>query len=184
LHTGNSGQHYLSYNKNTQWTATDPAQAVRANLYDLMPEGADAGFWRRLMTEIQMQLAISQTASNDYNAWWLWSNGCLQSPVNQLDFHLLGNSLLLEGIAKYLHKELAGSLDSNFEKSHNIMIHTNFNNVLSVSEKKDELAELQQKSLKQLFPALQKGRIQSVNIQTDDACWQLGRKDSWKFWLN
>ncbi|MCU7960319.1 MAG: hypothetical protein KZQ58_10050 [gamma proteobacterium symbiont of Bathyaustriella thionipta] len=182
-HTGNSGQHYLYYSQHTRWTATDPAQAAGANLYHNMPQGEDAGYWRRLMTEIQMQMAISQNESDEYNAWWFWGNGSLPASLKQDDLHLIGSGLLLEGIAQMRGQKLADKFDDNLESYRNTLIYIDFNYCSSLNDKKDELTKLQQDSLQPLFSAIKKGRIQTMNIQTDDACWQVRRKDSWKFWL-
>ena len=182
MHIGNSGQHYLSYKQHIDWSATALTAAANSNLYHGMPQGEDGGYWRRLTTEIQMQIAITQPENSEFNAWWFWGNGVLPNLMESQNISFIGDGRLLKGIAKYLQLTLNPALDSNFEEGNKLLIYKDLSRCILDKEKSDKLADLQRTVLNQLYPALKKGRVHPLEMETDDGCWSISRSDTWKFW--
>ncbi len=81
--------------------------AVGRNVNHLLPKGAAAGDWKRLLNEIQMLLHISevnqareQRGLAAVNSLWLWGEGLLPQPGSTDVTHVYTDDAAATGIAK------------------------------------------------------------------------------------
>lgn len=84
FHGGAAGRWYVRSKAHTA-IATQPLQRALHHAVDkLMPTGADSGYWRRVLNEVQMLLhahpvnaAREARGEPAANSVWLWGGGCL-----------------------------------------------------------------------------------------------------------
>jgi hypothetical protein len=82
LHTNTSAGWMVAFERRVDASTCAPDAAARSDLAEAMPQGADAGMLRRLMTECQMLLhdhpVNARRAARELpaiNALWLWGGG-------------------------------------------------------------------------------------------------------------
>lgn len=180
---GNRGGWYLNYSGHQDFTTTDVADTWGNNLFPFMPAGEDARYWRRLMTEIQMQLyntpESGQGASALANAVWFWGNGAMQQ-------HSLAGETIIGGehdlidIASdrgaTIHSEIFPQYDEFLRGGTG-----NARQLLWLARETDP-ALIEKRLLATALGQLKRGQISKLGICIDDTVYTVTRWSLLKFW--
>jgi hypothetical protein len=84
LEAPNPDRWYVRAARALQFTVGDPARSTGRDVYDLLPDGPDGAFARRVLTELQMVMhdhpvnrARERAGTPAVNSLWLWGGGML-----------------------------------------------------------------------------------------------------------
>ena len=90
-----------------EFETTPLSHAVGRNINHLLPTGAGAAHWKRMLNESQMLLHMSevnqareQRGQASINSLWLWGEGVLPPPGNNDVTHVYADDAAVKGIAE------------------------------------------------------------------------------------
>lgn len=163
--------------------APDAAHGMR--LDEVLPTGADASTWRRLINESQMvfhQFRTLGRADQEGVGLWFWGAGgnCapagVSEPVCVVD---RADSALVAGLAEWLG---AGRLchGARFDDARTANAYVHW--PLQDTDVQAALAQLVDAWLMPAVHALRRGRLTEIAIVGGSGCWRLGRLDALAFW--
>lgn len=107
LDYGDTGEWYLQVSGATAITTTAPAQATGRTLFETLPQGSDAGSWRRWGNEVQMlfhdhpvNVARRSRGAPPINTLWFWGEGRLPRLAPTPWQHIFGGDRFVQGLAQ------------------------------------------------------------------------------------
>jgi hypothetical protein len=169
---GQSGQWYAHTAQVQLIETVLPAVAVNQNVHDVMPKGQDAAKWRGIFNQLQMllhdhpvNLLREQGKKLTINS--LWFSGCGVLPpvqiavksMSQSTQHMIGNSILYAGLAKYA--SLLHQHDTNLLLSNTVFENDSCKN----KQVRVYLPDATPEHFVALYQSLKKRRLQTLTIQ-------------------
>ena len=181
-----SGGWYLWCDRELQLTTFSLRGNLSARLFDLMPQGADSGELRRLLTEVQMLLhdhPVNQQCEArgllPVNALWFWGNAPLGLVIRPFSSRVISNSAYVRGLCEHLEvdcwplpPDAQSILDLDAEQ-------------LLVVLPADTLTGIETQWLQPLYAALLRGQIKRLDLHLDHwmVSMQGGRWQQVRRWL-
>lgn len=162
------------------------SQVVGNNINDYMPHGAQATYWRKLMTELQM-LLFNIGNPLAANGVWLWGEGALPVKLTTPWQAVWSNEPISHGLAK-LSGNYAGAINTEFQYLlQQLKPGENYLFVYTLSHvtknNADDLSRLDQKIFLPLLTALREKLIDEVTIYSgDEHRYQITKPASWQIW--
>ncbi len=186
--TEDAGGHwYLWCDRELQLTTFSLRSHSSAGLYDLMPQGADSGELRRLMTEVQMLLhdhPVNQQREArgllPVNALWLWGNAPLGLVTRPCSTRVISNAPYVRGLCEHLEVD-CWPLPPDAQSLPGV----DAEQVLLVLPP-DPITEIETRWLAPLHNALLRGEIRRLDLHLDHwmVSLQGGRWQQVRRWLN
>lgn len=151
----------------TDVTFSDIAAVSGKSMGLHLPNGKDAVYWRRLLTECQMLL--SQTTSI-----WFWGNGIDSIQLSSTFDTVFSNDAIMQAMALNAGVN-AQTLPAQYtslqrQTSNNLLLDKRLmiNAQQDPTESLNEIAQLEQNWIKPLLADLQKGQLDSLNLVVDE----------------
>jgi hypothetical protein len=156
---------------------------TQSRLFNLMPQGADAGLLRQLMTEVQMFLhdhPVNQKRERSgvlpVNALWFYGNAPVRSVSHSIKTVVISDSVYVKGLCNGL-KIQCSELPADI---HSLLGLDAEHVLLALSEQ--SLQSIERNWLKDVGAALIQGRIERLDLHLDN--WQVslhgGRWSHWR----
>jgi hypothetical protein len=171
----------------------DPARVVGGDVHDALPEGADGGRLRQLMTEVQMWLyqhplngARERAGVPAANGLWFWGGGALPAWHSSIELPRLitgdgfmrGLWALLGGQKEPLPAQLPGLRPAS---PRGLVVAIGLHELPGVSWL-ERLRVLEGAWLAPGLSGLRSGTVERLHLQINDALFVVRRGDARRFW--
>ncbi len=197
---GAGAEAYVAVREPLEATTTDPLRIVGRDVSASLPEGAQGGMLRRLMTELQMWLhghpinvEREMRGLPTANALWFWGGGVLPAQVRNGSAAelpaLYSDDCFLRGLWTLRGKQVA-SLPQGAE-ARRMTIAGSFARAaiasLSLAELpgntwQERLGALDREWLGPIVGAMRAGGLEKLALQVNDVLWTLRARDLWRVW--
>lgn len=160
---------------------TDPAEALGADLFEHLPEGAEGRRWRALLSEAQVVLhnhphnaARIAAGKPPVNSLWFWGGGRAPDHVTTVYSVISTEESLLAALANAAGV-VPAPLPSTFTDSDGACL-------LDLRDHRDATM-LARDWLAPAIESLRSGRLSQLRIDCADGHgWMLERRQRWRFW--
>lgn len=160
-----------------------PWELAGESMEHLMPAGADARRWRRLLNESQMMLHQHRAGSGPNRppgSLWFWGDGALsaRSAVRARISTIAGNDPIMHGLADWLELE---HVPARFDESPRpgLMMIWPFDYSLDAQTNLRRLDAWIRRAWRRL--RLDR-RFEALEIADDSRCWRFTTADAWRVW--
>ena len=156
-------------------------QARGADVGELIPRGSDARTWRKVFSELQVELhnhAVNQERRSrglvERNAGWFWGGGALPPPAGRLAFDVVcSNHPISLALARLNRCPVQETIDGKQSALIDLaQVHV---------DARDEALELD-RWLTVLLPAAESGKIDLEVHDGAGQCYRYGRWQRFQFW--
>lgn len=188
---------YLRSDKPWQLTTTPLDESEGKGIRELMPQGADALRWSKVIAEVEMLFfghPVNQRRSERgeplISSSWLWGEHSQNSPVHHSWDLLVGQHPLLKGLSRMRDTpllEVAPAFDELIECPGNgLMIIDELSGLQRAGAYEDIVVRLQELEQKIFVPALavlQQGRLKELRVQPANGfIYTIHRPNLLRFW--
>ncbi len=167
-----TGAWYLWCERDVKFTTFSLQGSVAARLYDLMPQGPDAGELRRLMTEVQMLLhdhPVNKQRERrgilPVNALWFWGYAPMKAVSHPLHIQFVSASAYVRGLSEHL-----GVICEAIPSDAHALLAMEVPQMLCVLPQ-EALSVLDAQWLQPIYTALLHGVIERLDLHVDH--WQV-----------
>ena len=188
---------YVKTNDKASIRTTELQEVTGQDIKEYMPEGDDAGVWRRLMNELQMQLHDAdinqlriERGELPINSLWLWGSGLLPdllerrwSRVYSDDITTMGLSMLSNTPCLALPAGAEDVFQQGSDNAELLVVMSEFQTAMLQREQRASQLELFENNwCKYLLQQLQEGRLNSLTIITRSYSFEISKLSLMKFW--
>lgn len=206
---GQSGHLYIQSSQTYDLTTTSLAQAKGKSLIGCMPQGHDAGYWRSVLTEIQMFLHSHSINSGREsqgltvcNSLWFWGSGQVPALPHSLQHSLRNKSWnfvysdmpLVSGLASLAGIEVSSAaVESCLQQTRQQLSNGQASDTLIVLDELpnfsaghfpqwcEQLQQLEQTWFEPLLNAVDNSEISLLTLMGDGAiCFLVRKRGMWQ----
>ncbi len=171
------------------------ANAVDAGAEDLLPTGPGAPAWRRLLTEVQMALAVDpvndqreQRGAPPVNGLWVWGGGRMPQPVARCPVTALcAADPILVGLARLCDVTECADFGAATNSAGNLLVHDDAATIpareRALEAWIEALEELERRYFEPLLRALRGGTVDCVELYPlRGTSYRIRRRMLRRFW--